>query len=259
MSENIAEHMLKAPADEIGFDLETLAGTDNYNEWIYSQMKWYLGPKVLELGCGIGNLTEYFLREDREVLAIDIDSRMTREHIKRVESRPRLRVQNVAIQSLVADQQSSYDAVVSSNVLEHIPVGIEADVVRASYQLLKPGGVSTHWVPAMQCIYGTIDKRFEHCRRYSKKSLIALFQEAGFVVEHCRYFNVVGFFGWWWQGRVRKANGISPDAARSFDRWIVPAARRIEPMLWLPFGQSLWISARKPVNSSAHCGESDNA
>ena len=93
------------------------------------------------------------------MLAIDIDPRMTAEHVKRVNARPRLHVQNVAIRNLVANQQDSYDAVVSSNVLEHIPDGIEAEVVRASYRLLKPGGVSTHWVPAMQCIYGTMKKR----------------------------------------------------------------------------------------------------
>ena len=138
-----------------------------------------------------------------------------------------------------------FDSVVSSNVLEHIPDGIEAEVVRTSFELLEPGGVSTHWVPAMQCIYGSLDRRFEHFRRYNKKQLLALFENAGFTVERCGYQNMVGFFGWWWQSRVLKATRIPKSAALNYDRFVVPVASRVEQYVRLPFGQSLFIAARK--------------
>lgn len=241
----LAEHSKPRPEDEPGFNLETLRGTHNYNRWIYSHMRPYLGGSVLELGCGIGNLTGLFLRDERQVLAIDIEEKMTREHARVIGAQPRLKLENRSIQSLLPEQAGTFDSVVSSNVLEHIPDGVEAEVLRSSYDLLKRGGVSTHWVPAMPCIYGSLDRRFEHFRRYGKRQLIQRFEAAGFKVERCAYRNVIGFFGWWWQARVLKVSRISPAAALNYDRYIVPVASRVERHLWLPFGQSLWIAARK--------------
>jgi len=226
------------------FDLDTLTGAGNYNEWLYATMKPYLGQRLLDLGCGIGNLTPLFLRNSN-LLAIDIDPRMIQAHQANIGTRPGLELRQAAIQDLLPDLAGTFDSVVSSNVLEHIPDGIEEEVVRATYQLLKPGGSSVHWVPAAGWAYGSLDRAFGHFRRYDKARLTGVFRKAGFRVERCRYWNSVGLLGWWWQARVLKARHISRGATRVYDRWIVPVLSRVEPWLWLPTGQSLFIVARK--------------
>jgi len=240
----------RASAEDGGFDLETLAEAVRYNRWIYDTLKPPPRTRVLELGCGIGNLTPLFLEDERTVTAIDIDTRMVECHQKNVGARERLTVRAAAIQDLAREEPASFDAVVSSNVLEHIPDGIEADVVRSAFALLKPGAVTAHWVPATPAVYGAIDTRFGHVRRYRRKQLIALFESAGFVVERCRYWNVIGMAGWWWNGRVRKVANIDKNQALLFDRWFVPWVRCIEKVLPLPVGQSLSIIARKPAVKS---------
>ena len=227
------------------FDLDTLTEAANYNEWIYGTMRPYLGRRILDLGCGIGNLSPLFLREGRSLLAIDIDPRMIQAHQAHVGARPGLELRQAAVQDLVAELAGSFDSVVSSNVLEHIPDGVEENVIRAAYELLKPGGASVHWVPASAWAYGTLDQAFGHFRRYNKARLAGVFKQAGFRVERCRYWNSAGLLGWWWQGRVLKAQHISRQATVVFDRWIVPVLSRVEPWLWLPAGQSLFIVARK--------------
>jgi len=234
--------------EPIAFDLETLAEATRYAEWIYAAMKPHLGGRVLELGCGIGNLTPLFLREGRSVLAVDIDLRMIQAHQANVGVRPGLELRQTAIQDLVAELAGSFDSVVSSNVLEHIPDGTEEEVISATGKLLKPGGASVHWVPAVAWAYGSLDRSFGHVRRYSKARLARAFEEAGLRVERCRYWNSLGLLGWWWQGRVRKAQHISRRAALLYDRCVVPVLSRVEPWLWLPAGQSLLIVARKPQN-----------
>ena len=177
---------------------------------------------------------------------------MIERHRRDVAACERLAVENRAIQELVPTHTGQFDAVVSSNVLEHIPDGIEAEVVRASHALLKPGGVSRHWVPAGPGIYGALDERFGHHRRYTRKRLVRLFEDAGFTVERCRYFNLIGWAGWWWNGRVKKAKAIDKRQAIFFDRWIVPVIKRVEPAVPLPWGQSLLIHARKRGHDSRH-------
>ena len=228
------------------FDLETLSEAVNYNEWIYATVRPYLGFRVLELGCGCGNLTPFFLREGRSVLATDPDERLIAAHQAHVAVAPGLTVRRAAAQDLAAGMRESFDSVISSNVLEHIPDGEELAAVRATYALLKPGGASVHWVPAVAWAYGTLDRAYGHHRRYSRPRLVRLFEDAGFRVERCRYWNSVGLLGWLWQAKVLGATRLSRRATLAYDGCVVPVLRRVEPYLWLPAGQSLCIVARKP-------------
>lgn len=229
------------------YSLETLAETVQYNEWIYELMRPWLGMNVLELGAGIGNLTPFFLREDRKLLAIDIDADLVRRHKERIPAHPRLNVECVSLQDVAHRPSSvaSFDSIVSSNVLEHIPDGIDREVVRAMHILLKDGGHAIHWVPASNAIYGSIDESFGHHRRYSRSLATTLFVSHGFRVLRCEYWNMPGFFAWWFRGRILRRRSLGKASTLAFDRYIVPMLRRVEPLLPRPFGQSLLIVAQK--------------
>ncbi len=229
------------------YSLETLAEAVRYNEFVYTRMLPSLGEHILELGTGIGNLTPLFLREGRRVKAIDIDPALLDVHRARVPPSENLSVECLSIQALASrDETEHYDSIVSSNVLEHIPDGEIEEVVDAMYRLLKPGGTAIHWVPAFQSIFGSLDRSFKHMRRYSKKSGRVLFESHGFTVDSCSYWNMPGFFGWWLYGTIVKAKAIPRSSALTFDRFVVPVLKVLEPRLWRPFGQSLLIVARKP-------------
>src|SRR5688572_23719543 len=51
--------------------LRRMADVDHYNSWIYELMKPYVGRRVIEVGCGIGNMTGYFLQAEL-LLAFDL-------------------------------------------------------------------------------------------------------------------------------------------------------------------------------------------
>ncbi len=231
------------------FCLEPLTYANEYISWVYRLMHPYLGKSILELGAGIGNFTPYMLRHNRLVTAIDIDDRLLHYHRLRVPATTHLHTECVSIQELSTrkDCCGRFDSVVSSNVLEHIPDKVEFEVVRATFDVLRPGGFSIHWVPALEIIFGSLDKTFRHHRRYHRKQLQLLFQRAGFEVVSCQYWNVLGFFGWWFTGRILGSEVISRAGALAFDRYLVPVVRRLEPWMWRPFGQSLLIIARRPA------------
>jgi 2-polyprenyl-3-methyl-5-hydroxy-6-metoxy-1,4-benzoquinol methylase len=238
MSENTA------PAD---YSLETMSEAVHYNRWIYDLMRPCLGSRVLELGAGIGVMTSFFLLEGREVMAIDIDEQLIHRLRQRVAASPRLTVSCVSIQELASknEYRQAFDTVVSSNVLEHIPDGTDREAVIAMSDLLRPGGFAVHWVPACQCIFGSLDRSFGHYRRYNRKMARALFGHAGFEIVSCQYWNMPGFVGWWLQSLNRDARALPRLSTLAYDRFVVPLIRVIEPWLWRPFGQSLLIVAQR--------------
>lgn len=227
--------------------LETLAESVQYYQWIYGLMRPYLGSRVMELGAGIGNLTALLLGDERVVVAIDTDERMTERLRQRVAPTTRLLTECVSLQGLSRRPSSRerFDSVVSANVLEHVPDGAHEEILSCSFDVLRPGGYSVHWVPAFESIYGSLDRLFLHHRRYKKRQLSSLFEKAGFEIVSCEYWNLVGFFAWWVTGRLLGSTEISPSAAEVFDRYVVPISSRIEPKLWRPFGQSLLIVAQR--------------
>ena len=234
------------------FSLETLSEAVNYNRFVVDRMQPYLGKKLLELGTGIGNLTPLFLENGREVTAIDIEESLISVHRQRVPASTSLMVECISLQDLARrpGEQNSYDTVVSSNVLEHIPDETIGPVVSAMYTVLKPGGHAVHWVPAFDGIFGSMDESFGHYRRYSRKSAARLFQVpayagTGFQIVSCSYWNMAGFFGWWFTGRVLRKRAIPRTSALAFDKFLMPLIRTIEPAIWRPFGQSLLIVAKK--------------
>ena len=237
--------MTKTDASE--FSLETLSEAVHYNEFVHDLMRPYLGQRVLELGAGIGNLTPLFLGGGTSVLAIDIDPNLVQIHHERVGEHPGLAVECTSLQdlSLRPHLQGTFDSIVSSNVLEHIPDGTVEEVVRAMRILLKPGGYAVHWVPAFPALFGSLDEVFHHCRRYTKASARILFESAGFEVASVSYWNMPGFFGWWLYGRVLRVKTIPRNSALTFDRYILPVVRFLESRIPKPFGQSLLIVARK--------------
>src|SRR5215208_4439292 len=121
------------------FCLETLSTSVEYYKWIYGLMHPYLGTEVLELGVGIGNLTVHLLGEGRFVTAIDTDERMLVTHRSRIPQTSRLRTACVSLHELATRSGycGRFNSVVSSNVLEHITEDLEADVVQASFNLLR--------------------------------------------------------------------------------------------------------------------------
>lgn len=132
-------------------------------------------------------------------------------------------------------QQHRLDTVVALNVLEHIAEDLEA--LRSIGSMLQPQGRAVILVPALQALFGSLDRELGHQRRYTRKILAGLMREAGFRVEQMFYFNLVGVLGWWVNARLRKAPRLPLAQVRYFDS-LVPALR-LEDRMPLPFGQSV--------------------
>ena len=101
-------------------------------------------------------------------------------------------------------------------------------------------------LPALQGLYSKADKELGHFRRYRKKSLRELVEQAGFEVRRIRYFDIAGIIPWYvYFVLMRRSIGRSPVSL--YDRLVVPVMRPIERLITPPIGKNLLLVARKPT------------
>ncbi len=64
--------------------------------------------------------------------------------------------------------------------------------------------------------------------------------------SRARHVNLPGWFSWLIFCRFLRQEPTSPTTVKIFDKWIVPAVRWFETRVRVPFGQSVFLVARKP-------------
>lgn len=223
--------------------LEDLSAAVNYNRWIYGMLRPHLGKRILEIGCGTGNITGH-LSQHGKVLAVDTHEGYLAEARKRLKGRPKVSFRKVDLEKQLPSLRSFRpDTIVCVNVLEHLSG--DQKVLSRCFNLLPPGGRFLVFVPALQALFGSMDVSYGHFRRYSLEQLEEKVRKAGFEVEHCRYLNLLGVFGWWFNGKILRRNIIPRSQILLYDR-IVWLAEKVEGYLPKPIGVSLFCVGRKP-------------
>jgi SAM-dependent methyltransferase len=225
-------------------DLEIMSSAQNYRNWMYSRIRQFVGQRILEVGCGIGNFTQLFL--DRElVVATDVYKPCIEQLRINLGDSPNL----IAIELDISDpaardlEKHELDTIVCLNVLEHIEDDLKA--LLNMHHVLRQEGRLVLLVPAFQFLYGTVDRSLMHHRRYSRKDLLPRIREAGFEIERSFYMNMIGMAGWFLNNRVLKRREENAEQIDFFDRYIAPFADRLERTFPPTFGLSLIAIGQK--------------
>lgn len=231
-------------ADQVGATtLERMAQAEAYNRWMYDRLARWVGRRIVEIGSGIGNMSQYLTGRDRLVLT-DTEPAYRRYLERRFAAERGVSVTAVTLPDLPADVvQERFDTVVCLNVLEHIPD--DRASLAAMFRLLQPGGRLVLLVPALPSIYGTLDRQLGHQRRYTPAMLRERYAAAGFAMAHLEYFNLAGIPGWWFTGRVLRSDLIPTGSLALFDA-LVPLFR-LERLLPWRIGQSLIAIGARPA------------
>jgi ubiquinone/menaquinone biosynthesis C-methylase UbiE len=225
-------------------DQQRMTAATRYFAWQSRLASREVGARVVEVGCGIGNFTATLA--DRElVIALDVEASCIEKHRDRF--RNSLNIQSRMMDACAPEFHSLAahrpDSLVCLNVLEHIPDDLRALSNMAS--VLPAKGKVILIVPAFPALYGPIDEKLGHCRRYSKPGLAALALRAGLRVKTLKYMNSIGFIGWWVNAKVFPRDAQSESQILVFDRFIVPLLSRLEALIPPPFGQSLFAVLQK--------------
>ena len=224
--------------------LEKMNRMTHLNRRMYATLRRWLGRRVLEVGCGHGNLTEHLLGA-ADVIATDLDDVALGRIRAAMSGYDNLEIHRWDLLDplpTLRDGGPPIDSIVCLNVLEHIED--EQGALANARRILEPTrGRLILLVPAHPGLYGPIDAKLGHCRRYTRRALTEALERSGFRVEHVQWFNMLGLPGWWLNARVLKRERLPAFQLAAYNllsRAILPLESAIGP----PVGLSLIAVAR---------------
>jgi SAM-dependent methyltransferase len=225
-------------------DLRQMQVARRYNTWLYSIAKPYLGKRVLEIGSGIGNITEQILACSDTVFGIEPNAACAAELEKRLGDNDSFDFRQWRIEDCDLGwlRTHHFDSVACFNVLEHVERDLDA--LEALTSILEPGGRIVLLLPAVPWAFGPIDRSVGHFRRYSKRMVREAFEKLDLRADRLRYVNLLGLIGWLFNAHVRRIVRQSDQQIRLFDS-LVPVLARIEGLLPPPLGLTLLAVGRK--------------
>lgn len=217
---------------------------EEVDRWLYEEIRPYLGRRVLEIGCGLGNFARFLTDRDLYV-GIETSPESVDQVNHTFAGQPQMSayVADATSPGFVSDfRHFAFDTVFSLNVFEHIEDHRAA--LRHAVELLQPGGNLILVVPAHGWLYGSIDRAIGHYRRYDKGQASTLFQDAGLVPIAFKYINALGALGWFVNGRLRKQE-TPPTGQLRLLNVIIPLVKAVERIVPMPFGISLLAVGQK--------------
>jgi dolichol-phosphate mannosyltransferase len=204
---------------------------------------------IVEVGCGHGAILAA-LRDrfpDARIVGLEPDTANFEVASSAHASDDRMDVLNITLADYLAEHERDevQDLVVFINVLEHIEDhGAE---LRLAARALRPGGWVGILVPALPALYGPIDLKSGHFRRYSEEQLIGLISGAGLHPIRVRHIDALGVIPYWINYRLLNKSGISGGGVWAFENVFVPATRFVTRHAKnLPLGKNLVALACRP-------------
>src|SRR5688572_22869454 len=166
--------------------LERFAHATRLNRWMFETIQPFCKGHVLEVGSGIGNLSQYFLEKNFRLTASDLRD----EYINILHGKFGRHLNLAGIKSIdlavenfdtrFSDLLQQFDTVVALNVIEHIQDDEMA--ISNCKKLLKPGGHLVILVPAFNVLYNLFDEELGHYVRYTSKTLNELLESQALEV-----------------------------------------------------------------------------
>ncbi|HEX9548070.1 MAG TPA: methyltransferase domain-containing protein [Acidimicrobiales bacterium] len=215
-----------------------------YFAWQFRQFARYVGRRVADVGCGVGNFQPFL--QDRDLyLGVDPDKDLTDELLKEYGSSAAVEVLNADVtarETVEGLRARRIDSILCVNVIEHIDDDRAA--VANMVEALPSGGHLCLLVPAGPWLFGSLDEADGHHRRYSKQQWRVTLGREPVDVLTVYYFNALGALGWFVKGRILREPRHA-DANFGGMNLLVPLLSRLEAAWPPPFGLSLIAVLRR--------------
>jgi 2-polyprenyl-3-methyl-5-hydroxy-6-metoxy-1,4-benzoquinol methylase len=245
----MSEQFAFKEVDQEGMEtLNVVAEADRFNTWMYETIKPFCTGRILEIGSGIGNISDFFINDNQQLTLSDIRQNYVDILRKKHEGKPNLN--EVMLLDIIdpdfdkkfAAYFETFDSIYALNIVEH--VADDKLAIANMRKLLKPGGNMVILVPAYQKLYNVFDKELEHYRRYTLKQLDGIMRANELEVIHHQYFNFIGIFGWWFSGSVLKKKTIPGGQMKLYNK-LVPVFKVIDQIIGQAAGLSVISVGRK--------------
>lgn len=236
------------PADDTGNEiLEVISNAGKFNEWMYKTITPFLHGNILEIGSGIGNISQFFLADKKIITLSDTDGyylqtlRQKFSGFSNLKEVLEINLEHPQFESIYHPLKEQYDSIFLLNVLEHIRN--DSLAIENCKHLLKQGGTLLLLCPAYSFLYSALDKELGHHRRYTISKLNSLLKNHDLIIKKKFYFNAIGVIAWYY-GKLMKLKTI-PSSDMGLYNKLVPVAKFIDKITFRKKGLSAIIIAEK--------------
>jgi glycosyltransferase involved in cell wall biosynthesis len=191
-----------------------------FTKWMADVIRPYVGEKVLEIGAGTGNLTVQLI--PRTLYWVSDVNPLYLNYLERVRlDRPYMEVGFTDGEKGESfPKETKFDTVICLNVVEHLADDLTA--LSNFREVLEDRGRAIILVPCGPWLFGSLDEVLGHHRRYTRKQLMDLVEQAGFHLERMLEFNRIGVIAWWLNARLLRR--------RSFGFWQIKLLNALTPV-----------------------------
>jgi len=222
----------------LGEELELFEHALNWKRYFAKHIIPFLGNTVLEAGAGVAGTTPFLCKKTHDLwVCLDPDEK----HIAAVQSSIsrgilpafcKTRIGTLANLSL----EETFDSILYIDVLEHIQN--DANEIQTASKHLNKDGFLIILSPAHPWLYTQYDKSIGHYRRYTRKSLSALFSEP-FVEGSIKHLDSAGVMASLANKLILKKDMPNLMQVLFWDRFIIPVSRLLDPLSGFCVGKSI--------------------
>ena len=234
--------------EEVGLStLEHLSECEALNSWMYQTIRPYVKGNVLEIGSGIGNISEQFVKDGYPIYLSDYSPAYCRSLRRRFAAEPLVKdvitldLADPNLEENHPDLIGAFNTIFALNVVEHIKDHERA--ILNCRKMLAPKGNVIILVPSYPALYNILDLKLEHFRRYSTGSLRRLLSP-DFVVTRMQHFNLAGIAGWVWSGGLMKKPTLPAGPLKLYNN-LVPLFKVVDDLTLHQVGLSVIGVGRK--------------
>lgn len=231
-----------------GTELDQAALAVNWKSYFRSRLAPYITGRVLEVGAGLGGTT-IRLRDGRQTswLCLEPDASLVSRLQATLNDNPSpvpTTLMTGELSSLPDDER--FDSILYIDVLEHIEDD-RGELQRAAAHL-APGGSLVVLCPAFQILFSEMDRALGHFRRYTKRSLDAVFPHDLQRLE-LLYLDSLGMLASLANKFFLRQGAPSEKQVKFWDGVIIPVSRVLDPVLLRSIGRSVIAIYRKPATA----------
>lgn len=210
-------------------------------KWLLDVIKMHSAPpsKVLEIGCGTGNVSSFLARNGYRVTGCEVYKEAIDKAWPGYD-----KVQGDA--ATLPFRDNTFDVVGMFDVLEHF--NDELPLLKEARRVLKKDGILVVTVPARRELWSYTDDAALHKRRYATGDLISIFKEASFRPLSADYIFMLLYLP---MKLLRKKDGNVYDnfninrRLNLLSMLYFECERFISRFIKLPFGTSIIAAAKK--------------
>jgi len=223
--------------DYIGQELAIFAHALRWKAYYASLLKPYIGPRVVEVGTGIGATTPFLCDGGQETwICLEPDPDLERS-LAGLVAEGKLPACCQALLGTVADLgPERFDTLIYIDVLEHIQDDVAEFCMAA--ERLEPGGRLIVLSPAHQSLYSPFDQAIGHYRRYDRGMLGAL-TPGNCRLEKCLYLDSAGLLVSLGNRMLLRQSMPTLKQILFWDRRVIPISKVLDRLTGFRLGKSI--------------------